>query len=733
MVIAYTATNTKRLKDLNIIPVKSTFLGAHAIPSEFKNNKEGYINLIINEMLPAISKEKLADYIDVFCEKNYFTATETKQILEAGDFLTPQLKHERLELADDALNLVREAGDLVIAAFFSTDNGRARVQKRDEFLTLFTESMGDVKLLPMLNEAVGLLQKGEFIVTPFHWEIEFPEVFDRTNPGFDAIVSNPPFAGKNTLINGNREGYVDWLKVLHEESHGNADLVAHFFRSAFNLVRRDGCFGLIATNTIGQGDTRATGLRWICTHGGTIYTAQRRTKWPGQAAVIVSIVYIAKGTASKPFYLDNRETPMITAYLFHAGGHENPVVLKANEDKSFQGSVVLGMGFTFDDSDSNGIANPISEIERLINKDPRNSERIFPYIGGEEVNDSPTHSHRRYVINFADFPLRREDIGLQWDKMDDKEITQCLRSGIVPLDYSEAVAEDWPDLLKIIEEKVKPERAKLGDNADARRRKEKWWLWGRYTPSLFAAMSFRKRVLAVSRISQHGSFTFLPSKMVFSDSLVIFPLESFASFGVLHSRIHEVWLRFFSSSLEERLRYTPSDCFETFPFPYEFESNALLEAGRNYYEFRADLMIRNNEGLTDTYNRFHDPNETQADILRLRELHATMDSAVLQAYGWSDIAEQARCEFLLDYEDEEDDSENSSSRRRKKPWRYRWPDEIRDEVLARLLVLNAGRAQEEKLAGEAAARQTASPRKSRSKSLKTDSPISQTGFNFDES
>jgi imidazolonepropionase len=75
----------KRLKDLNWIPVKATFLGAHAIPMEFKANKKGYIDLIINEMLPAIDKEKLADFIDVFCEKDYFTAEETKQILEAGN------------------------------------------------------------------------------------------------------------------------------------------------------------------------------------------------------------------------------------------------------------------------------------------------------------------------------------------------------------------------------------------------------------------------------------------------------------------------------------------------------------------------------------------------------------------------------------------------------------------------------------------------------------------------
>ena len=152
--------------------------------------------------------------------------------------------------------------------------------------------------------------------------------------------------------------------------------------------------------------------------------------------------------------------------------------------------------------------------------------------------------------------------------------------------------------------------------------------------------------------------------------------------------------------MKDDLRYTPSDCFETFPFPKEFESNRVLEqAGNAYYDVRAALMGKNNEGLTKTYNHFHDPDETSPDILKLRELHAAMDRAVLDAYGWTDIPTD--CEFLLDWEDEDD--EEDTGRRRKKPWRLRWPDDVRDEVLARLLALNVERAAEEVRAGVAAA------------------------------
>src|SRR5208282_4148630 len=179
-------------------------------------------------------------------------------------------------------------------------------------------------------------------------------------------------------------GYLDWLKLIHEESHGNADLVTHFFRRAFNLLRKDGCFGLIATNTIGQGDTRHTGLRWICTHGGTIYSARRRYKWLGKAAVTVSLLHIIRGKSDGPIYLDDVSVPRITAYLFHAGGDENPSVLSANKEMSFQGWIPLGMGFTFDDTDTSGTASPIAEMHRLIKKDQKNKERIFPFMAGEE-------------------------------------------------------------------------------------------------------------------------------------------------------------------------------------------------------------------------------------------------------------------------------------------------------------------------------------------------------------
>jgi len=212
--------------------------------------------------------------------------------------------------------------------------------------------------------------------------------------------------------------------------------------------------------------------------------------------------------------------------------------------------------------------------------------------------------------------------------------------------------------------------------------------------------------------------------MVYSERLAVFPFTSYDSFAILQSRLHERWALFFGSTLEDRPMYAPADCFETFPFPVGVLEHAvgdspiagnpqlitLETSGRDYYEFRAALMVRNNEGLTKTYNRFHDPDERSPDILKLRELHAAMDRAVLDAYGWTDL--KPTCEFLLDYEEDEDEDENGRGRRRKKPWRYRWPDDFRDEVLARLLELNRQRAEEERLSGAAESGRGKSTKKS---------------------
>jgi hypothetical protein len=585
--------------------------------------------------------------------------TELRQrIREADEGVADWELRALWDEAQFELGKVRLFGDLVLAAYFDGDKPKEREGERGEYASAVVSGQAE-----RYRGRLEGWKHAEQPIAPFHWEIEFPEVFARPNGGFDAFVGNPPFLGGTRITTTYGASYRDWLAALHPEGSSNADLAAHFFRRSFSLLRSSGCFGLLATNTIAQGDTRVLGLQAIRAAGGAIFAATRRYPWPGEAAVVVSFVHVQKPPLlDHECILDGRRVERITAFLYHSGGDVEPRPLSENAGKSFRGCDVFGIGFVFDDRNKN--ANSLSEMRELIDDNPRNAERIAPYLGGEEFNSSPTLSPTRYIIDFGEMP--------------------------------EEEARRWPDLFGIVERRVKPARARVAQ----RDRRELWWLYATRSPGYRAFISEHGRCLGITQTSDSFAFSFVTGRPVVANSLVTFALHRHADFCLLQSRVHESWARFFSSTMKDDLQYAPSDCFDSFPFPWRLGEpgpSVVEETGQTYYRLRADLMVRHNEGLTKTYNRFHDPDERDPEIVKLRELHAVMDRTVLDAYGWSDI--KTDCEFLLDYEIDEVELGN-----KKKPYRYRWPDEVRDEVLARLLELNAERAKEEARSGAAATR-----------------------------
>jgi hypothetical protein len=476
-------------------------------------------------------------------QKRLDKATEARaKILSAREDVPYRDQEQRLAVANEALNVVRLTGDACVSAFFAGSKMREREDRCEELVgdiaqhyQNLKDGKFDVTVRDRIFQAAISLEIGKHPIPPFHWEIELPEVFSRENGGFDAFVGNPPFAGKNTLLNSNRDGYLDWLKTTHDRSHGNADLVAHFFRRGFSLLRDDGCLGLIATKTIRQGDTRNSGLVPIREDGGTIYSSIRQLKWPGEAAVTVSVVILRKGPYVGHRMLDGRSVSNITAFLFHAGSDSDPVTITSNKGRSFIGHFVSGPGFLFDDCDTSGLSSPLKRRDELIEADKKNAERIFPYIGGEEVLNDPQHRHSRYVINFEDMT---------------QDEARC-----------------WPDLISIIEQRVKPERKSLPPkNAWNRTIAEKWWLFGAYRRELPLTTSQMNRVLFHPNLSTHLAFVFIPQNVLVGAPHNVIAFDRYAPFCVLQSRIHENWARFFGSSLEDRLRYTPwpsnQPCFE---------------------------------------------------------------------------------------------------------------------------------------------------------------------------
>ena len=571
-------------------------------------------------------------------------------------------KEHLLKDAEDALADVRLIGNLVISAFFEREKPKERKILRIAYggkMQSWLSAEADAKIetqSDLRGFGVGLLDASHPI-TPFHWEVEFPEVFTRANGGFDVFVGNPPFMGGMLISTRQSINYLNWLTSSFAETGDRCDLVAYFFRRAFELLRDGATFGFVATNTISQGDTREGGLAWICRNGGQIYKASKRVPWPGAAAVIVSTVEVSKGLDVSGVELDGHPVQRISAFLLPGTQDASPHRLIANAGIAFVGTNVLGMGFTFDDG--NPDATSLEKMGEILGRHPEWADLVRPFIGGEEINNEPDHRHHRYVIDFDAMTLQE--------------------------------ASRYPDLLRIVEQKVRPSR-----QASEGSYQSKWWQFGRRNVEGTRSMRGLGRVLVCCQVSPYLSFAFVPPTAVYAHTVNIFASDRDELFAVLQSRIHEAWARTFGSSMKDDLRYTPTDCFETFPLPAALDSSRDVGiAGRNYSGLRSTVMLQRRQGLTKTYGRFHDPNEHDSSIVRLRELHDAMDRAVIAIYGWHDI--QLRCGFIPDYEEEHDDQAAQAIRKRR-AYRYRWPDEIRDEVLGRLLQLNAARASEERAA-----------------------------------
>ena len=602
---------------------------------------------------------------------------DLRREIAALPVLTPEDQNRKAFLLTKAEAIsfdLRQGCNLLVGSYLNNWNEKEREGLRKTLLNSFREGAdipdGMGKALPDFDK-----------LRPFHWELEFPEVFidsslslvansassqksksskskstnspspiPHSQKGFDSLVGNPPFMGGKKITGSLGTEYRDFIvKWLGNDKKGNADFCAYFFLKAKHLLNENGGFGLIATNTISQGDTREVGLDQLIENC-TIYRAVPSRTWPGGASLEVAYVWLRKGDWKGDFILDEKPVDGITAFLTNPGKTSgNPDRLAANQNKSFQGSVVLGMGF---------VLSP-EEAQALIEKDAKNQDVLFPYLNGQDLNTNPDQSPNRWVINFFDWPLDAED--------DDPKNPK-----------GRPYASDYPDCLAIVEEKVKPERDKLGLKSDssAKGYAKYWWLYARRGIELYSAIAKMERVLVSPRVSKLLIFSFAPAKQVFSEQLVVFPINSNNIFALLNSSIHSFWAWQFCSTMRDAgIRYSPTDGFETFPFP---TSTANLEQiGEKYYTHRQNIMLTRQEGLTKTYNRFHNPDETNPDIEQLRTLHIEMDNAVAAAYGWEDI------ELDHDFHDT------------KQGIRFTICENARREILDRLLQLNHQRYAEE--------------------------------------
>jgi type I restriction-modification system DNA methylase subunit len=433
---------------------------------------------------------------------------------------------------------------------------------------------------------------------PLHWVLEAPDVM-IDHGGFDSIVGNPPFLGGQKLTGSLGTNIRDWLiNVTAEGRRGSADLVAYFFLRAMSLLRGSGTLGLIATNSIAQGDTREVGLDAMVENGFTIMRAIQSRSWPAASANLeyaaVWGTRVAVPSSIQRVANEIQVTGINT--LLEAGGRVDglPKVLIENVGFAFQGCNVLGEGFVIEPD----------EAEAWIVADPRNRAVLFPYLNGEDLNSRMDSTPSRWVINFGT--------------------------------RTEAQAAVYSDPYIRIQEAVKDVRL---NNRDRAVRGHPWWQFWRTAPVLGSAIAELDHVLVIARVSNSLQPMSVPTNQVFSEQLIVFATESRSEFAVLASSIHQCWAITYGSTLGAGLRYTPSNIIGTFPRPQI--TDRLSEIGQTLDEVRREIMMRRGLGLTKLYNRINDPSVSgDEDVDRLRQIHVELDTGVLETYGWSDVLQE---------------------------------------------------------------------------------------------
>ena len=431
---------------------------------------------------------------------------------------------------------------------------------------------------------------------PLHWVLAVPDVMERG--GFDAIVGNPPFLGGQKLTGAMGTNVRDWLvNVLAGGKKGSADLVAYFFLRATSLLTPRGNLGLVATNTVAQGDTREVGLDMMVANGFTITRAVQSAPWPSASANLeYAAVWGSRGQISPdvPRVADNVAAAWVST-LLEAGSRLEllPVRLFENAGIAFQGCNVLGMGFIIEDPE---------KAEEWRRAELNNKDVLFPYLSGEDLNSRPDAFAPRWVI---DFNNRTETEAAQYR-----------------LPYQRVV------------ELVRPERMRNSRRA----RRERWWQFAELAPGLRRAIAELDEVIVLAQVSRTLMPVRVPTGQVFSHKIVVFASGSFADQAVLSSNMHQMWTARYSATMRADLSYSPSDVFLTFPRPAPTER--LAGTGRTIDTERREIMLRRDLGLTKLYNLVNDPDTPDAadkDVARLREIHVELDRAVMAAYGWDDV------------------------------------------------------------------------------------------------
>jgi hypothetical protein len=481
---------------------------------------------------------------------------------------------------------------------------------------------------------------------PFHWPIEFPEVFLRTEGGFDALVGNPPFLG-STFWRGSR-GPVLYriVQLVLEAAPGRIDLCVTFHRRAARLLRSHGAYGLLGTSNIAEGAAVSVGLERIASTG-SFYFTRKGMPWPGAASTVVAIVCFWKGAWNGRLDCDGSSCEKISPRL-------RPEVADGWEPKALKDALFAfegvhnGKGLVFVIADDHPwFARLRSEPDSLLR----------PYVTGNDITSSALTRLKRWAL----------DVGGR------------------SLDVLEA---KWPVAYRFLEDVAKPART-----PDALKSypglSERWWQFHRHRADLFGRLRQRAQCIAFSKVAKYPLGLRAQTEWIYTDKVILVETLRPYQHAVCLSSPFRLWLEAFSvQSLgadNNTLSLSVTKAFATFPSPPMVASQRSVEAASRFQELLTAWSKAHGAGMTDAMNAVHSPASVDGEIAEMRMLLERIDIEVARAYGWNGL------DMSHDFRDEVDAEGTTVGR-------HGLSAATRNHVLTNLIALN--RAQHEAAGGK---------------------------------
>lgn len=522
------------------------------------------------------------------------TARQKRRELESfevKDVRDTEHKAELLKEADAAMERIKRGCDLLtgVRLLGLSDRDIEELQLSLLFPYMAGEFDGEIDASKHPNVARAL--NAAIKERAFHWEFEFPEVFEKG--GFSAFVGNPPFMGNRLWAENIGEYFQDWAEYLLNRKTGRTDLCALFFFRTHSLTRKDGFVGLIGAESLREGDTRLIGLAPIAKNG-KIYRSIRSLRWPGKATVRVCVVWFTNYPAQILSYLDDEQVHGIDEFLSK---------------------------LTFDISDPHTLVTGLSGGK---GSDNSKGDVLILSTGGKWLSKLLTEKSpycRQY--------LTADDLTSHGFRECDRWVVDTQKDSL------EEIAIKSPVTHEFLLEVVKPVRTvefleKLDGLAN------QWWQLWRPREELYSKLRESESCLVMPVVSKYLLLKRVPTDWVFTNKFILIEENNPDLLIILSTNFSDAWFRRFSGSLGETLSVSITKAFNTYPLPSSGVTNGEKIMG-DFENLRTTIITKYEIGFTEMYNRFHNPKEGAEDIVRLRELHVEMDNAVASAYGWDDL------------------------------------------------------------------------------------------------